>query len=345
MYKEIRYEEIDENKITGSYVIIDVRSPSEYREETIPGAINIPIFTDEERVIIGTTYIQESIEKAKRIGIEAASKRLPQIYDEVSELDKKYDNLIFFCSRGGFRSKSIVSLFKSIGINAIRLDGGYKGYRRFINDNLPKIIEDVKFVVLYGNTGTGKTEILKALRSMGKDILDLEGCANHRGSLLGGVGLGTSHTQKMFESLVYESLRNRKSNFIFTEGESKRIGRVIIPDNLYSAIKSGINIKIDADMNIRTENILKDYVHGTDEDIIEALNFLKKHMGENNINRFIELVGKHDYSQVIEELMIKYYDPLYEFKNREYLASFNNTNSQKSAEMIVDFIDNEITGM
>lgn len=336
MFREISYEDIDNNKIDSSYIIIDVRSPGEFKSETIPGAINIPIFSDEEREIIGTAYIQDSIDNAKKLGIEAASRKLPEIYEKVSELDKQYDNLVFFCARGGFRSRSLVCLFKSIGIDAIKLDGGYKGYRKYINENLPKIVEGINFVVLYGNTGTGKTDILKSLEEKGKDILDLECCANHRGSLLGGVGLGSSHTQKMFEGLVYEALKNRKSNLVFTEGESKRIGRVVMPDFLFNTIKSGINIKIEAEIDYRIENILRDYVDGTDEELIKAIDYLRGKLGDKNVERYNELILAHDYEPVIEELMIKYYDPLYEYKDREYFTSFENYDSAVTADNIIE---------
>lgn len=335
MYREVRYEDIVNNKIKGSYLIIDVRTPKEFKSETIPNAINIPIFTDEERSIIGTTYIQESIDKAKQLGIEAASRKLPEIFRKVSKLDKEFDNLIFFCARGGFRSLSLVSIFKSLGIDAIRLEGGYKGYRQYINQNLPKIVQEVKFVVLYGNTGCGKTEVLKNLKEMGHDILDLEGCANHRGSLLGGVGLGAPSTQKMFESLVYEALRNRKSDIIFTEGESKRIGKVVMPEFLYNSIKSGDNIEITADIDTRVDNILRDYVNDSDEELIKALNLLKENIGEKNVIRLSNMIQNKDYRPVIEELMVKYYDPLYEFKNREYVASFDNKDAKITSENIV----------
>lgn len=338
MLREVTYEDIEKGSLVGSYLLIDVRSPGEYASETIPGAINIPIFTDEERAQIGTTYVQESIDKSKQLGVEAISKRLPQIFEEVNGLDKEYKNLVFFCARGGFRSRSLVVLFKTLGINAIRLEGGYKGYRGFINSNLPKITKEVQFKVLYGNTGCGKTEVLKELEKEGYDILDLEGCANHRGSLLGGVGLGTPHSQKMFESLVYHSLKDRKSDVIFTEGESKRIGRVAMPEYLYRAVKSGENIEITCDLDLRTEVILKDYVHDTDEELIHALSFLKKHIGDRNFEEYSRLIKDHDYKPVIRDLMVKYYDPKYEFKNRDYIGSIVNMDARVTAREILEFI-------
>lgn len=337
MLRELNYKNLEDGSLDGNYLLIDVRSPREFASETIPGAINIPIFTDEERALIGTSYVQESIDKAKQLGVEAISKRLPDIFKQVNELDKEYKNLVFFCARGGFRSRSLVVLFKSLGINAIRLEGGYKGYRGYVNASLPKIVEEVQFKVLYGNTGCGKTEVLMELKKQGCDILDLEGCANHRGSLLGGVGLGSPHTQKMFESLVYHSLKNRKSNVVFTEGESKRIGRVAMPEYLFSAVKSGENIEIKCEIDLRIENILKDYINDTDDEILHALSFLKKHIGQSSFEEYSKLVKKHDYIPVVKELMIKYYDPKYEFKNRKYIGSFDNRDAKATAKEIINF--------
>lgn len=336
MLREITYEDLEKGRLEASYLIIDVRTPGEYNSETIPGAINIPIFTDEEREVIGTTYVQESIDKAKQLGVEAVSRKLPDIYRQVNQLDKEYQNLIFFCARGGFRSRSVVVLFKSLGINAIRLDNGYKGYRRHVNQSLPRLIEEVQFRVLYGNTGSGKTEVLKKLKENGQDILDLEGCANHRGSMLGGVGLGKASSQKMFESLVYHSLINRKSNTVYTEGESKKIGKVTMPDYLFNKIKAGENIEITANIETRIDNILRDYVHDTDEELLNSLSYLTRSLGADNIERLSEMIRNHDYRPVIEELMIKYYDPMYEYKNREYIASFENRNAEETAERIIE---------
>lgn len=341
MYKVIKYDDIHNNKVNGSYILIDVRSPKEYELETIPGAINIPIFDNNERSLIGTTYVQQSTDNAKKIGIEAAALKLPDIYDKFSKLDKEYDKLIIFCARGGFRSSSLVSLFMTIGVKIFKLDKGYKGYRQYINEHLPQSINGVKFVVLYGNTGTGKTDILKSLVNKGKDILDLEGCSNHRGSILGGVGLGEQSTQKMFESLIFESLETRKTNLVFVEGESRKIGKVIIPEYIYESMDKGINLYIHADIEIRINNVLRDYVHGTDDELVKSLNYLRKQLGHKTIDEYIHMINNHDYRPVIKELMINYYDPHYEYKGRKYISTFENIDSELTADNIIKWIENE----
>lgn len=338
MFKIMNYSEIEKNKLNEDYIFIDVRSESEYNDETIPGSINIPILNNEERKIVGTAYKQEDIENAKILGLEFVGKKLPDIYSKISKLNKKNKTLVFFCSRGGYRSSSIVSLLNSIGTHSIKLDNGYKGYRHHISDKLPSLVEDIKFVVLYGNTGTGKTEILKYLKHENLDVLDLEGAANHRGSILGSVGLGEPHSQKMFESLLYHALKEREKDIVFTEGESKRIGRNVIPEYLFTKIKNGIHINITSAMDYRIETILKDYVHGTDDELIEALICLEKRLGAEKINRYINCIKEDNYKQVIVELMTHYYDPLYENNSRNFVKTFHNTDHESTAKDISNWI-------
>jgi len=336
MYPEMKYEELADKLIKNNYILIDVRTRKEYLEETIPGAVNLPIFSDEERASIGTAYTHESIEKAKILGIEAVSRRLPSLFKEILELNKDYHHLVFFCSRGGFRSSSIVSLLRSLKIDATKISGGYKAYRNFINDNLPLITKDINLVVLYGNTGTGKTQILEELKNQGADIIDLEQCANHRGSTLGSVGLGAPNTQKMFESLLFDQLSKRKSNIIFTEGESKRIGKSVIPDYFFEKMKSGKHINIHCPLDNRVENIMKDYVHETDEELIEALNYLRKRLGNDTIDEFIQDVNHGNYRKVISDLMIKYYDPMYEHHTKNYIYSIENLDPKETAKILME---------
>jgi tRNA 2-selenouridine synthase len=311
--RKLVFKTIDYKSLEGDYVLIDVRSPGEYNEATIPGAINIPLFTDEERKQIGIVYVNESVEKAKQLGVEAVANKLPIIFREISQLDRQYGKLIFFCARGGMRSGSISSLMISLGINAFKLSGGYKAYRKIINEELPKLNKGVKYIVLRGKTGTGKTEILNCLKNKGYDVLDLESAANHRGSLLGNVGLGEGKSQKYFETRIYEMLRYRKSNYVFVEGESKRIGNVIIPGFIFDSMSDGIHVFIDADLDFRSKLIIREYTkeNNCKEEIYLCLDKLSKYISEKNIGRYKALVSEEKYEEVTGELMEKYYDPMY----------------------------------
>lgn len=340
MIKCVDYKEIDYGEFKKNFVLVDVRSPAEFKHATIPGAVNVPLFNDEQRRVIGTVYVQDSVEKAKRLGVEAASQNLPMIYDEICKLKEKYHSLVFFCARGGMRSSSLASLLLTLGMDVYKLKGGYKAYRGYINEQLPRIAEGIKFIVITGNTGVGKTKILKELKSRGYDVLDLEECANHRGSLLGSVGLGEENSQKQFDSLVYEVLKNRKSNTVFVEGESRRIGKIIIPDFIYKPMENGIHINIQADMSVRVENILEDYVCDSNDELIAALNELRKYISNRKIDEYIEKVNKNEYRYVVEELMIKYYDPMYESHKYNYELVVNGNNIKKACDSITQWLIN-----
>jgi tRNA 2-selenouridine synthase len=315
MLKDIEYGELN-----GNYILVDVRSPGEFKESSIKGAINIPLFDDEERKIIGTVYTRESVEKAKRIGLEVASKKLLHIYDEIKELQKQYDKIVLFCARGGMRSGVLGMLLSSMGINTERINEGYKGYRRFVIENIPKVNESVQYIVLHGNTGVGKTEILKQLECDGFDVLDLEGFANHRGSLLGTVGLGETTSQKQFESNIYHMLQERKSSYVFIEAESKRIGNTTIPDSVFEKMKAGIHIFVHADIRFRTDLIIKEYTkwENCNQEIIDCLKRLVKYIGEKNLDRYIQLVLNSEYDVVVSELMVNHYDPMYTHGSNKY---------------------------
>lgn len=311
MFKTVEYKNLIEN--IKDYVLIDVRSPKEYEEFTIPGAVNIPLFTNEERKDIGTVYVNESVEKAKKMGIEAVSNKLPEIFDDILKLHKNHRNLVFFCARGGMRSGSITALVNSLGMNAYKIKGGYKGYREFINDEMTDIHSKIKYIVVHGKTGTGKTEILKKLHSKGYDMLDLEECANHRGSLLGSVGLGACRTQKMFEALVVEELRKRKTNYVFVEGESKRIGNIILNNNIFDTMKNGYHIYVESNLEERAELLVGEYTkhNSSKEEILSSLDNMEKYLGKKKTIHYKDLINKDDFHEVALELMTNYYDPMY----------------------------------
>ncbi len=337
MNRLLDYVDIENDK---DYILIDVRSPKEYKTATIPGAINLPIFTDEEREKIGTIYVRSSTDEAKLLGVTAVSKKLPEIYEKVQKIQREYKKLIFFCERGGMRSSSLVSFLLTIGINAFKLHGGYKGYRNYINKALPEEIEKLRFVVIHGNTGVGKTKILKNLEEKGLDVLDLEGCANHRGSLFGDVGLGKQNSQKQFESLVYHCLKNRKTDIVFTEAESKRIGHIIMPKFLHEALLNGRHINVVANINSRVENIKEDYIkEGNDEEIIKCINRLEKYISKARIEEYTNAILDKNYEKVIEDLMIKYYDPMYENKEYNYEFETNSSNIDFACDEIEKWIN------
>ena len=335
------YEKLSANK--GKVIFIDVRTPKEYREAHIPGAVNIPVFSDKDREIVGTIYKQEGKRNAIKEALKIVGPKVLDLYLQFEECHKGKNRMVIYCARGGMRSSTITALMKELSLPLIKLENGYKGYRQYINDNLPVLVKKFQFVTLYGKTGSGKTDILKRLKNEGYDILDLEACANNRGSLLGDIGLGEKYTQKYFESLVFESLANAESNIIITEGESRRIGNIVMPPYLYEVLINSRKLYIETSLKRRTEIIKKEYLKDdvSKEEIISSIERLRKYINEKQIEEFVNGVKNEDYDKVIKDLMIKYYDKAYSSKGKTYERVFNNDDEDKCVKELTEYIFSE----
>ena len=335
------YEKITEKIKKGKNLLfIDVRSPSEYREARIPGAVNIPVFSDKEREYIGTLYKVEGKKEAIREAVGIVGKKVQDIYIEFEKYIEKDRELIVYCARGGMRSSTVTSLFKEFSLPVIKLENGYKGYRQYLNENLPKMIKEKELIALYGKTGSGKTNILQEIKQKGYDVLDLEKCANHRGSLLGGIGLGGDETQKNFEAYVMDSILKSKSDVIFTEGESKRIGSVVMPNYLFEEVFNARKFFIETDMDKRVEIIRKEYLKESydENEIFEALEKLGRYIGEKRKNEYIEELKNKEFDKVIKDLMENYYDNAYKTKSHTFEKTFYNADEEKCAEDIIKYV-------
>ncbi len=306
---------LDKIKSGKTVIFIDVRTPKEYEEDHIPNAVNIPLFSNEEHAEIGTLYKQMSPTEAKRKGVQFISKSLPEIFEKMSALseENRGTELAVYCARGGMRSSTFGSLFSNLGMPIAKVDGGYKSYRMYVRETLPKVLEEVDFITLFGKTGCGKTIILQEMERQGIDILDLEGYANHRGSLLGHIGLSKQYGQKRFESMILHKVLNRKSDIMYTEGESKRIGKIVMENYLYDKLQKSKKIEITAPMETRVQTIKKMYINENfkDEDMYIALEKMKVYMSNKIFETFIDLLKDKNYDMLIEELMINYYDKVY----------------------------------
>ncbi|SEL26552.1 tRNA 2-selenouridine synthase [Carnobacterium iners] len=339
MKPTITYEEIiaaKKNKMIG---FVDVRSPKEHSFSTIPGAVNIPVLDDETRATVGILYVNGQVEEAKQYGVDWAASQLPNMYTHYQKLLDQYDELVIFCSRGGMRSNSIFSLLKAMGLPVSRLSGGYKAYRHYINEHLNTELTKAAFITLYGLSGSGKTEILKELSRKGANILDLEGCANHRGSMLGSIGLSEPHSQKAFESLLFEASQGwKEGEVVFTEGESKRIGNVVIPSSLFSAIKEGKKFYIDAPLELRVAQIHRDYVkEDNQKELSDSLGALKAFINEDRVNLFQEQVMSGDVDLVIESLLVSYYDPRYNHHKSQRDLTLVSLDAIETADRILEW--------
>ena len=310
-------------------VIVDVRSESEYLDDAIPGAYNMPILNDTERAEIGYIYKQVDKELAKRKGLEIASPKLIQYYDFVLEKKQEgFKEVVFYCYRGGMRSQSVVNVLTTLGLKVGLLNGGYKDYRKYILEQTPKQIERLDFIALQGLTGIGKTKILGLLKDQGCGVLDLEKLACNSGSTFGNISHeGESTTQKRFETELYFELEKIKEPIVFLECESRRIGKVSQPEVLYNKLQIAPRVLLSTSMSNRVEIIKTDYITGTPENkekIEKAIASLNKGIGNEKVSELIDKIEIGEYDEVIEFLMRNYYDPLYQHsidKRNDYIET------------------------
>ncbi len=286
------------------YTFVDVRSPAEFAEDHIPGAVNIPLFSNDERAIIGTMYKQIGKDVAINKGLEIVSQKLPEMIAEYTRLKGP---LCVYCWRGGMRSGSVVSLLQSLKFDVAQLENGYKDYRRFVREQF-ETIPIPPMVVLYGLTGSGKTEMLQQL----PQSLDLEGLAQHRGSIFGDVNL-QPRTQKMFESLLFERLVALKDEpFIFVEGESRKIGMVIIPVSVWQAMQKGKKVRVVCSHEERVNRLYNEYCVDFDvEKMKEKIRAIQKFLGKKQAEELCAMLDRGQIRPVIEKILVEYYDRLY----------------------------------
>ena len=298
-------------------VIVDVRSPCEFVGEFIPGAVNIPLLSDEERAEVGKVYKEQGEFRARRLALGVVAPRIPEIVDKIIASKKENHTLVVHCWRGGMRSEAVVSFLSLMGVDCWRLTGGYKAWRRCVMDDFEADRYPFRVVVVDGLTGVGKTEVLKELEAIGMDVLDLEAIANHRGSIFGGIGLAEQPTQKNFDGYLWERLRTFSGDFVFVEAESRKIGSVRLPEFLMERIKdrSGIRILLESSLSCRVERISRDY-HLLDHkeallDLLGRVRIFKERLGHEKIKGLSDALQENRGEDFIESMLRDYYDPLY----------------------------------
>ncbi|MBU0457167.1 MAG: tRNA 2-selenouridine(34) synthase MnmH [Nanoarchaeota archaeon] len=315
-----------------SAVFIDARTPKEFSEDHIIGAINIPLLSDEERHEIGIIYKQQSREKAIEKGMEIFPSKIPNIYNTVK--DHKDKTIIVYCARGGMRSGIISSLLLSIGFKVLQLEGGYKSFRNYLLERLNNYKLKPKLFLLWGLTCSGKTQLLSKF----SNSLDLEGLAQHRGSLYGAIGL-KPNSQKKFENLLLQRLDELNENkFIFVEGESRKIGDVQIPSFFWKAMMKGTNILVKKDLDLRAKLAVDEYFTTKESfmEIKKVTDKLWKVIGKNKKQEVLDLLGKKKHLEAVKILLEYYYDPLYShtLKNIKFTFEINNNDTEKAVEVL-----------
>lgn len=310
----------DFNELTK--VVVDVRSPCEHISENIPGSINVPILSDEERAIVGTTYKQQGELTARRQALALVSPKMPALVDEIISLKRPGHALIVHCWRGGLRSEAVASFLSIVGVDCFRLTGGYKAWRRQVVDDFEQDAYSFQTIVLDGLTGSGKTDVLSALTRCGESVIDLEQLANHRGSVFGGIGLGQQPTQKNFEAALWSALRSidGKSHSVFIEAEGRKIGRLAVPTFVLSRIQNSRRVLIEGTLEGRCKRIVRDYGGKMESDKAEADRFLtalkslqplKERVGKRRVDELSDVFASGDYARFAEIILTEYYDPLY----------------------------------
>ena len=310
-------------ELSEKFPVLDVRSPAEFAHAHIPGAFSVPIFTDEQRKVIGTAYKKQSRKVAVNHGLDYFSERMKVIPSEVENLVKaQYKNeetnktFLVHCWRGGMRSDAVAWLLNLYGYKIYLLKGGYKAFRRW---TLAQFEKEFYLKVLGGFTGSGKTEVLKELREKGEKVIDLEGLANHKGSAFGSLGEEKQPSSEMFENLLAIDLwkvnsgangNEHTKKAIWVEDESAHIGTVGIPKSFWQQMRNSRLYFLEIPFEERLKNIVKTYGIFPKEELIECVLKIQKRLGGLNTKNVIQFITEGNLKEAFS-ILLNYYDKMY----------------------------------
>ena len=314
--------------------LIDVRTAQEYEKGSIPDAFNYPLFDNLERAEIGVIYRKIGKNAAVVKGLEFFEPRIQQFLSSLTDLKSK--RLVVFCARGGMRSASVVRLLQYQGFLAAQLQGGYKSYRSYVLKQLGNPVPPL--IVLHGRTGVGKTLLLKKL----PDHLDLEEFAGHRSSLFGAINK-MPQTQKNFEALLAKKiLELPNTRPVFIEGESRKVGKVFIPQSLAEAMKYGTLVLLQASFDTRIRRIVEEYKICDEQTFLQTdsiLQSMQKVLGKKKAEQLRQWLRKGEFENIVHVLLEEYYDPRYQHAMRmnEYALKLSAEDLNSAAEKLVRF--------
>ncbi|MEK6246140.1 MAG: tRNA 2-selenouridine(34) synthase MnmH [Pseudomonadota bacterium] len=294
--------------------ILDTRSPAEFAEDHIPGAISCPVLDNEERARIGTLYQQVSPFEAKKLGAALVARNIARhIESSFLEKTKSWKPLVY-CWRGGKRSAAMAHILREVGWDAKALEGGYKAYRRYVVESLSALPQKFSFKVIHGVTGSGKSRLLRSLHAAGAQVLDLEDLAAHRGSVLGNLPERPQPSQKMFESRLLKALcAFAPAKEIFVEGESRKIGQLQVPETLIERIRASECLLLQTDVETRLALLLDEYRHffadpaalGVQLDCLAGLH------GREKVGEWKALAAAGEWQSLVARLLEDHYDAAY----------------------------------
>ena len=294
--------------------IIDVRSPSEFAEDHVPGAVNCPVLDDAERARIGTLYKQVSPFEAKKAGAALVARNIARHLEERFRDRPRSWRPLVYCWRGGKRSGAMVHILAQVGWDAQALEGGYRAYRRAVIADLEQLPARFRWRVVCGLTGTGKSRLLAALAGRGAQVLDLEELAQHRGSVLGNLPDRPQPAQKMLESLIWSRLRGfDPAAPVYAEAESRKIGLLRLPESLLTAMWAGDVVRLEMDVPGRVALLMEEYGHflASPQLLADKLDLLRRLYGEAVIARWKDLAARGEWRALVAELLQAHYDPAY----------------------------------
>lgn len=294
--------------------IIDVRTPSEFADDHIPGAINCPVLSDEERITVGTLYKQVSPFEARKVGGALVAKNIARHLETVFHDKPKSWKPLVYCWRGGQRSGAMSIILAQVGWAAHKLEGGYKTYRRDVLDQLETLPQQLNCRVVCGPTGSGKSRLLAALAETDHQVLDLERLAQHRGSVLGKIPQHPQPSQKWFESLLLQTLKDMApARPVYVESESKKIGSIALPAALFNAMHAADCLVVETPLEVRVAGLQEDYLHYVNdpEALIAQLQSLLQFHSSEKLQHWSELIHAGNFAAFVEELLTQHYDPTY----------------------------------
>ncbi len=325
--------------LSARFPVVDVRAPLEFQQGHIPGAVNIPLFDDNERKVVGTAYKKENKEAAMYAGLEFAGKKLVKLAKQGERAAGKNKTLLVHCWRGGMRSKSMVWLFETMGLTCYLLEGGYKSYRSYAREVLAT---PLNLLVIGGRTGSGKTAILHHLSLLGEQVIDLEGLAHHKGSAFGALGeLDQPSTEQFENELCKELLPLDTKKVTWIEDESRNVGKCVIPGELYSRMKETEIVFLDISREQRARHLVGDYAQYEQEALRTCVLKIEKRLGGDRTREALEAIDREDFYQTAM-ITLHYYDKAYMHsleKNHEHyqILSSLDVDPVVNAELLIEY--------
>ena len=335
-----------EKALDSNSKFIDVRTAKEFIEGTIPGSVNFPILTEEEREIVSKTYFQDKTQGLS-LGLNYASNKLNDYFDFLTKHHNQHAPVVFFCWRGGMRSKGITEVMNLMKLDCHQLIGGYRGYRKHIVSKTPELLNNKQGIVIHGLTGSGKTEIINILDSKYKSsILDLEKMANNKGSIFGDINMGNPNSQKTFDSLLFNQLtKHQRSPYLIMESESARIGNIYLPNFLIDLMNKSLHILVKTSLEARVNRLFNEYetgYHQNPEIIDKRIETLQKKLGKHKVDNLKFLLKRGEIKPFIELILNNYYDPLYSYsleKHPKFELIVDGDDPELSADYINSFLE------